>query len=79
MLLMLTREAKQYEGLLKRLGEFVRTRRKQAGLTQFQLAKLAKVSVRTIYRVERGSAKTKIGTLIKILEIIDADNTVSID
>ncbi|MEE1782231.1 helix-turn-helix domain-containing protein [Streptomyces sp. SP17BM10] len=55
------------------LGALLRRLRKEAGLTQEQLAEKAEVSVRTIRRLERGgSTDHRLGTVLLIADALDA-------
>jgi DNA-binding XRE family transcriptional regulator len=50
-----------------RLGERVRQRRRQAGLTQADLARRAGIRVETLNRIERGHTTPDFGTLRKLV------------
>ncbi|HEY4291401.1 MAG TPA: helix-turn-helix domain-containing protein [Puia sp.] len=56
--------------LLKELGKTIKARRKALKITQPDLADLAKISVNTLYKIERGEANPTIDILEKIVEVI---------
>ena len=56
--------------LLKSIGETIRNRRKELGITQPVLAELADVSKNTIYKLERGNGNPSIKTLNQLLEVL---------
>ena len=51
------------------IGEFVRTRRKAAKLTQRELAELAGVGTRFIFDLERGKPTARISEVDKVLGV----------
>lgn len=51
------------------IGEFIRAKRTERGLTQTQLAEHAEVSFTFVNRVENGDLKVQLGTLNKILSV----------
>ena len=52
------------------IGESIKARRKTLRVTQPQLADLARVSVNTLYKIERGQANPTLDTLEKIANIL---------
>lgn len=56
--------------LVKRLGETIRNRRKELGITQPHLAELAKVSTNTLYKLERGQGNPSLEVLNKLTEVL---------
>ena len=52
------------------LGTAVRAARKDARLTQQQLADLAGCSDRTLREIEQGSGSPSIGTVIDVLDVL---------
>ena len=52
------------------IGEEFRNRRKELRITQPQLAELAKVSVNTINKLERGTGNTTLEILTKLGDIL---------
>ena len=59
------------------LGEHYKSRRKELRITQPQLAELAKVSVQTIYKLERGVGNPTLDTLIKISDVLGMELTLT--
>ncbi len=57
------------------LVEQIIAARKRSRLTQDELAALASLSRRPIYNLEHGSGGVKIGTLIKILDVLGLELT----
>lgn len=51
------------------LGEFIRTKRKEQGITQKQLADYAEVSYTLVNRIENGDERLQLATLNKILGV----------
>lgn len=49
------------------IGEIIRNRRKEFGLTQTQLAKLSKVGINTLTQIERGDGNPTVAVLKKVL------------
>jgi ribosome-binding protein aMBF1 (putative translation factor) len=56
--------------LLKLIGDRIRTIRKENGLTQEQLAEMAKVHYRYISDIERGERNISIETLEKVMDAL---------
>ena len=52
------------------IGEQVRSRRQELGITQPHLAEIAEVSLNTLYKIERGEANPTLEVLYKILKVI---------
>jgi len=57
------------------LGDRFKIRRKELRITQPQLAELAKVSVQTIYKLERGKGNPTLDILRKISEVLGMELT----
>ncbi|MDR1974625.1 MAG: helix-turn-helix domain-containing protein [Bacteroidales bacterium] len=55
---------------LGEIGIAIRSRRKELHITQSHLAELVKISVNTIYRIERGQANPSLSILIRIAETL---------
>jgi y4mF family transcriptional regulator len=64
--------------LIKRLGETIRSRRKELGITQPHLAELAKVSTNTLYKLERGQGNPSLGVLSNIAEVLGMELTLEV-
>lgn len=59
--------------LLTALGVSVRAARKEAGLTQLQLAELVGCSDRTLREIETGTGSPSVGTVATALEVLGLD------
>lgn len=53
-----------------RVGEAIRKRRKSLKITQPDLADLAKISVNTLYKIERGEGNPTLDVLEKIADVL---------
>lgn len=56
--------------LANKLGEAIKSRRNELGITQPHLAELAKVSTNTLYKLERGQGNPSLDVLNKLSEIL---------
>jgi y4mF family transcriptional regulator len=56
--------------LAKHLGETIKARRKEVGITQPHLAELADVSTNTLYKLERGQGNPSLDVLYKLAEVL---------
>ena len=56
--------------LLKELGQIIKLRREELGITQSHLAELARMSKNTIYKAERGQGNPSLDVLLKITEVL---------
>lgn len=56
--------------LANAIGELVRNRRKELGITQPHLAELANVSTNTLYKLERGQGNPSLDVLNKLAEVL---------
>lgn len=52
--------------MLVSIGEIIKNRRRQLGITQPHLAELAKISTNTLYKIETGQGNPSLETLNKI-------------
>jgi y4mF family transcriptional regulator len=64
--------------LVKTLGETIRNRRKELGITQPHLAELAKVSTNTLYKLERGQGNPSLDVLNKLAEVLGMELTLAV-
>jgi y4mF family transcriptional regulator len=64
--------------LVKTLGETIKSRRKELGITQPHLAELAKVSTNTIYKLERGQGNPSLDVLNKLAEVLGMELTLAV-
>jgi transcriptional regulator with XRE-family HTH domain len=56
--------------LVKVLGEAIKNRRKELGITQPHLAELAQISVNTLYKLEKGQGNPSVAVLNKLAEVL---------
>lgn len=52
------------------IGAIIKERRKEFGITQNDLAKLAEININTLTQIERGEGNPTVRTLEKVLRII---------
>lgn len=52
------------------LTEIMKSRRKQLGITQVDLAEMAGVSLATVKDIERGNGNPSLSTILKLLDIL---------
>jgi len=64
--------------LIQDLGELIKSRRKELGITQPHLAELANVSTNTLYKLERGRGNPSLEVLNKLAEILGMEITLEI-
>ncbi len=64
--------------LVKTLGETIKNRRKELGITQPHLAELAKVSTNTLYKLERGQGNPSLDVLNKLTEVLGMELTLAV-
>lgn len=55
------------------IGQIIKARRKELGLTQHTLALLSQVGINTIVSIERGSKSPSIDTLTKVADVLGLD------
>jgi y4mF family transcriptional regulator len=56
--------------LVSELGETIKNRRKELGITQPHLAELAEVSTNTLYKLERGQGNPSLEVLNKLADVL---------
>ena len=56
-----------------RLGEMVRSRRRELGLTQTQLAEVADVNLRFVSELERGKPTARLEHVLRVLATLGID------
>ena len=56
--------------LIKEIGKSIRLRRKALKITQPDLAQLAKVSINTLYKIERGQTNPTMDIIEKITGVL---------
>jgi len=64
--------------LVRHLGETIKNRRKELGITQPHLAELAKVSTNTLYKLERGKGNPSLEVLNKLAEVLGMELTLEV-
>ena len=57
------------------IGQTIKARRRELGLTQNTLALLSQVGINTIVSIERGSKSPSLDTLTKVAEVLGLDVT----
>ena len=55
------------------IGQIIKARRKELGLTQNTLALLSQVGINTIVSIERGSKSPSVDTLTKVADVLGMD------
>lgn len=60
------------------IGHIIKSRRREFGLTQSQLAKLSDVGINTLTQIERGEGNPTVRVLEKVLQTLGLQLTVSI-
>lgn len=53
-----------------RVGQSIRKRRKELGITQPHLSELANVSTNTLYKIEKGQGNPTMDVLNKLAEVL---------
>jgi y4mF family transcriptional regulator len=56
--------------LANSIGNSIKNRRKELGITQPHLAELAKMSTNTVYKIERGQGNPSLNVLYKLAEVL---------
>jgi len=64
--------------LAKDLGESIKNRRKELGITQPHLAELANISTNTLYKLERGQSNPSLDVLNKLAEVLGMEFTLQV-
>lgn len=65
-------------GIMDTIGAVIKTRRREFGLTQGQLAQLSEVGINTLIQIERGEGNPTVRVLEKVLQTLGLRLTVSI-
>ena len=66
-------DKKERMNTTKAIGQIIKARRKELGLTQNTLALLSQVGINTIVSIERGSKSPSIETLTKVADVLGLD------
>ncbi len=64
--------------LVDKIGESIKHRRKELGITQPHLAELAGISINTLYKLERGKGNPSLKIVNKLIEILGLELKVEI-
>ena len=59
--------------IMNNIGQIIKARRKELGLTQNTLALLSQVGINTIVSIERGSKSPSVETLTKVAGVLGLD------
>ena len=63
-------EITTYWEIMNSIGEIIKCRRKEFGLTQSRLAELSKIGINTLTQIERGEGNPTIKVLEKVLQTL---------
>ena len=63
---------------MNNIGAIIKERRKEFGITQNDLAKLAEININALTQIERGEGNPTVRTLEKVLRIIGMELTAKI-
>ncbi len=61
--------------LVSNLGEAIKIRRKELGITQPHLADLAQISINTLYKLENGMGNPSIDVLNRLADVLGMELT----
>lgn len=64
--------------VIKMIGKSIKERRKTLRVTQHELAKLANISVNTLYKIEREQTNPTLETLTKIADVLGMEVTLQV-
>ena len=64
--------------LVQEIGETIKNRRNELGITQPHLAELAKVSTNTLYKLERGQSNPSLEVLNKLAEVLGMELSLNV-
>jgi len=53
------------------IGKMIRTYRKESGLTQLRLAKMAGIGKSAVFDIEKGKETVQLDTVLKILDVLN--------
>lgn len=63
---------------ISELGERIKNRRKEVGITQVHLAELAEMSKNTLYKLERGESNPSWEVIEKLFDILGLEFSIGI-
>lgn len=55
---------------MERIGQLIKARRKELGVTQQEVANLASVGINSLVAIERGNGNPSLKTLLRILDVL---------
>lgn len=55
---------------MEQIGQTIKARRKELGVTQQEVADLAAVGINSLVAIERGTGNPSLKTLLRILEVL---------
>lgn len=55
---------------MERIGQIIKARRKELGVTQQEVANLASVGINSLVAIERGNGNPSLKTLLRILDVL---------
>ena len=58
---------------MEQIGTIIKSRRKELGITQQELADLAGVGINSLLSIERGKGNPSLQTLMRILDVLGLD------
>ena len=64
--------------LVQEIGETIKIRRNELGITQPHLAEPAKVSTNTLYKLERGQSNPSLEVLNKLAEVLGMELSLNV-
>lgn len=55
---------------MEKVGQIIKARRKELGVTQQEVANLASVGINSLVAIERGNGNPSLKTLLRILDVL---------
>lgn len=65
-------------GIMKQVGEAIKSRRRVLGITQRTLAELSGVGVNTLTRIEKGEGNPSLEVLVKLTDTLGLELKLSV-
>ena len=62
----------------RKMGEVLKSRRVQLGISQLGLAEMSETNPRTIFQIEKGTGNPSLDTLNRILDVLGLEITISL-
>lgn len=63
---------------MPKIGDIIKERRKEFGITQHQLAEMAEVNINTLTQIERNTGNPTVRNLEKVLTILGMELTAKV-